>query len=96
MILWLYVVASLLAFVMYGLDKAAARDNRQRVSEQTLQFLALIGGWPGALIAQKVFRHKSRKVKFQRVFWVTVSINCVVFFWLLSQRDQDFVKAIFV
>lgn len=59
----------------YGVDKSAARAGRARVSEQTLLTVGLIGGWPGALIAQRVFRHKTRKRAFRRVFCFTVFLN---------------------
>src|SRR5262249_5284466 len=84
-ILALYLVASAVAFAAYGLDKSAARGGRWRTPESTLHFFALIGGWPGALLAQRVFRHKSRKAEFQSVFWVTVVMNCVGLAWLLTE-----------
>ncbi|MBD7956837.1 DUF1294 domain-containing protein [Microbacterium sp. Sa4CUA7] len=71
----LYSVLSIVAFACYGIDRAAARRNRQRISEQTLVMLGLFGGWPGALIAQQVFRHKTRKRSFRRAFWGSVVIN---------------------
>ncbi len=74
-IVGLYAVLSLIAFAAYGIDKSAARKNRQRISEDTLLALGLIGGWPGALVAQQVFRHKTRKRSFRRMFWVTVVVN---------------------
>ena len=74
-----YVVLSLVLFGMYGLDKAAARKGRWRISEATLHVVALAGGWPGALIAQHVFRHKTQKQPFRTVFWLTVIANCAAF-----------------
>ena len=71
----LYGAASLVAFAAYGIDKAAARRQATRISEQTLLILGLIGGWPGALVAQQVFRHKTRKRTFRRAFWGTVGVN---------------------
>ncbi len=70
------VVASVVAFVLYGLDKAAAQRGARRVPEKTLHLWGLFGGWPGALLAQQLFRHKTRKVSFQVVFWLTVVLNC--------------------
>jgi uncharacterized membrane protein YsdA (DUF1294 family) len=81
----LYLLASLAAFGLYGLDKWAARTDRWRTAESTLHLLALLGGWPGALIAQQAFRHKTRKASFRVVFWATVALNCValaVLLWL--------------
>ncbi|MFE5410693.1 DUF1294 domain-containing protein [Microbacterium sp. NPDC056569] len=71
----LYGAASVVAFAAYGIDKSAARRQAARISEQTLLILGLVGGWPGALVAQQLFRHKTRKRSFRRVFWGTVSVN---------------------
>lgn len=67
---------SAIAFIAYGLDKSAAKRDRWRTPEKTLQFLGLLCGWPGALAGQKFFRHKSKKTSFQIVFWISVIINC--------------------
>ncbi len=74
----LYGAASVIAFGAYGIDKAAARRGADRISERTLLVLGLIGGWPGALVAQQVFRHKTRKRSFRRAFWATVGVNVLV------------------
>ena len=72
-----YIVASVIAFVAYALDKSAAKNDGWRIQESTLHLLGLLCGWPGALLAQKALRHKSRKREFQIVFWATVVLNCV-------------------
>lgn len=76
-----YGVLSGVAFVVYGADKAAAERGTWRTSESTLHLLVLAGGWPGALIAQRWFRHKTRKQPFRTVFWFTVIANCVALAW---------------
>lgn len=63
---------SLLTFFAYCYDKRQAEAGEWRVPEATLQGLALIGGWPGAFLAQRVFRHKTAKLSFQFTFWVIV------------------------
>jgi uncharacterized membrane protein YsdA (DUF1294 family) len=85
-ILILYLTASAAAFLAYRLDKSAAQRRAWRIAESTLHVLALIGGWPGALIAQSVFHHKSRKASFQRAFLATVAVNCaaLLLFWLAA------------
>lgn len=78
--LWLlplYLLASLATFLVYGWDKWAAKRGKRRVPEKNLHLLALIGGWPGALLAQNFLRHKSSKASFRRVFWFTVGLNLV-------------------
>lgn len=76
-----YAVLSALAYIAYGLDKRAARRGEWRTREATLHLLALLGGWPGALIAQRVFRHKTGKAPFQAVYWITVGLNCLGLAW---------------
>jgi uncharacterized membrane protein YsdA (DUF1294 family) len=77
-----YAMASVAAAIAYRLDKSAAERNAWRTSERMLHFMGLIGGWPGALVAQEVFRHKSRKLSFRFVFWMTVALNCGALVWL--------------
>lgn len=83
-ILALYFVASLLTFVMYTVDKRAAKKGTWRTPESTLHFLSLVGGWPGALIAQRKLRHKSTKQPFRSIYWVTVILNCGALAWLYT------------
>jgi uncharacterized membrane protein YsdA (DUF1294 family) len=89
-ILALYLGASIAAIVAYARDKAAAREDRWRTPESTLHLIGLVGGWPGALFAQRVLRHKSSKTEFQRVYWATVVLNCLALAWLLSAKGAAF------
>lgn len=79
-----YPMVSLLSFYQYWKDKNSAQQGRWRTAESTLQITALLGGWPGALLAQQVFRHKTRKLAFQLPFWLIVLVHQVVCFdWLM-------------
>jgi uncharacterized membrane protein YsdA (DUF1294 family) len=80
----IYLIGSLACFAMYAVDKAAAKAGRWRTSENTLLFLGLACGWPGAIVAQKMLRHKSNKHSFKSRFWVTVLLNIGVFVYLVS------------
>lgn len=84
----LYLGASVLAFALYASDKAAAQRNAWRVSEQTLHGVAILGGWPGALLAQQWLRHKSVKAEFRATFWFTVLVNVSAFVVLCSPQGQ--------
>ncbi len=73
----IYAITSVITFIFYWLDKRAAKNNTQRTPEATLQSLSLIGGWPGALLAQRIFRHKTSKKLFRIIFWIQVFLNII-------------------
>ncbi|MEO0795262.1 MAG: DUF1294 domain-containing protein [Verrucomicrobiota bacterium] len=79
-----FVVMSLVTFVAYGIDKRAAKKGSRRIPENTLHLFALFGGWPGALMGQKTFRHKTVKSQFRIVFWMTIAVNLAATTWLLG------------
>ncbi len=82
----LYSTMSLLTFLIYAWDKSAARKGNSRIAEVTLHWLSLLCGWPGAIIAQQLLRHKTVKADFRGLFWITVVMNCIAL--LLIHTDQ--------
>jgi uncharacterized membrane protein YsdA (DUF1294 family) len=74
-----YVIGSIFCLLAYATDKSAATAGRWRVSEGTLHLLGLACGWPGAILAQQLLRHKSSKAEFRAVFWASVGINVFAF-----------------
>ncbi|WP_130177579.1 DUF1294 domain-containing protein [Cryobacterium sp. SO1] len=75
----IYLVASLVCFLVYAADKSAAGAGRWRVSETTLLLWGVVGGWPGGIVAQQTLRHKTQKASFRRAFWGSVVVNLIVF-----------------
>jgi uncharacterized membrane protein YsdA (DUF1294 family)/cold shock CspA family protein len=55
-----YWFLSLITMYLYGTDQAHAVTHQRRIPEGWLHLLELLGGWPGALMAQNDFRHKTR------------------------------------
>lgn len=90
----IYSVASTLTFLRYWFDKWAARQGRWRTPESSLLLLGLAGGWPGAVVAQRVFRHKNRKQSFQLAFWGTVAMNSIALGWLLTDGGSRLVRGL--
>lgn len=84
----LYVAASLICFIAYAYDKRAAKAGQSRTPETTLHLLAVFGGWPGALLAQRFLRHKSSKRGFLLTFRVSAGLNVAGLAWLLSPYGE--------
>ena len=63
-LLYFFLAASVIAFVVFGLDKAFAKAHVRRVPEKVLFFLSLIGGSCGSLLAMMLFRHKTLHKRF--------------------------------
>lgn len=69
-----YAVAiNALCYAAYAFDKKCAREKRWRLSEARLHLLSMLGGWPGAFLAQRRLRHKCSKVSFQFGYWLIVA-----------------------
>ena len=89
-----YVLFSIFTFLVYWFDKAAARRGLWRTKESSLLVLGLVGGWPGAVVAQRVLRHKNRKESFQLAFWATVVMNAFALGWLLTDAGSRFLDEV--
>ena len=89
-----YFLASCVAYVAYFLDKAASLKGDWRTPESTLHFFSVVGGWPGAMLAQRTLRHKTQKQSFQVTYWATVVLNCTALGWLLSPAGMRTVKSV--
>lgn len=72
------VAMSVVAFFAYRTDKRRARDRNWRLSESALHTIELLGGWPGAFLAQRRYRHKTAKVSFQLTFWAIVFVHHMI------------------
>ena len=90
----LYLILSVLTFIFYWMDKYRAQRGGQRTPENTLHLLSLLGGWPGAVFAQQLLRHKTKKQSFRQVFWFTCVANCVILGWLMTEQGAQWFKLI--
>ncbi|MCA0899833.1 MULTISPECIES: DUF1294 domain-containing protein [Microbulbifer] len=88
--LYLIGMLSILTILVYGWDKLAALTGRWRTSENTLHLLSFIGGWPGALLGQALFNHKTSKQPFRQIFWICVLSNLVSIAWTFTGSGEHF------
>jgi uncharacterized membrane protein YsdA (DUF1294 family) len=75
---FIYVIMSIICLMLYRSDKKAAIAGQWRKPEATLHFVEFLGGWPGGFIAQRIYRHKTKKVSYQITFWIIVFIHIAV------------------
>ncbi|WP_339650114.1 DUF1294 domain-containing protein [Halopseudomonas pelagia] len=75
-----YAGVSLVSFFLYWSDKRAAEQSSQRTPEKVLHLSELLGGWPGALVAQQLLRHKTRKASYQQLCWLIIVVHQL--FWV--------------
>ena len=79
-----FVFINIFTFLAYWRDKRAAQKGEWRIPEKDLHWLELLGGWSGALLAQKIFHHKTRKHTYQLVFWLVPMVQLVFIFVVLQ------------
>ncbi len=77
-----FISINLVTFLYYGFDKMIAGSESVRIPELVLHSLALAGGSPAGLLAQKLFRHKTIKTSFQITYWVIVILQIILILWL--------------
>jgi len=88
--LFSYVFLSVLAILLYGLDKQHAITGQWRIPEIYMHIVELMGGWPGVLLAQNDFRHKIRKSRYRRILWGIIAFHGLAWAAFLV---FDFLKA---
>ena len=72
------VFASVVAFILYGVDKRKAQNHQWRVPEKVLLLSALLGGTLGAFFGMLVFHHKIAKKSFMLKFFAVVIIQIIL------------------
>lgn len=82
--LTIYALMSVITFGLFWTDKRRARTGAWRISESMLHGCELLGGWPGALLARSVLRHKSQKPRYAIVLWAIVLAHVVGWAWWLE------------
>jgi uncharacterized membrane protein YsdA (DUF1294 family) len=69
------LLVNLWTMLRFWQDKQRALAGERRIPESDLLGLALIGGSPGALLARKLFRHKTRKQPIATLLLLIVALQ---------------------
>lgn len=85
MVVWYLIGINVLTFLLYGIDKWRAQRDRWRIPEDTLIWLAIVGGSIGALLGMYLFRHKTKHRKFTIGIPVILALQLVLAYFLLPQ-----------
>jgi uncharacterized membrane protein YsdA (DUF1294 family)/cold shock CspA family protein len=86
----IYAAMSLVTIWAYSHDKQAAQAGEKRTSEKKLHVMEAFGGWPGALLAQFFYRHKSQKISYLLVFYLIVAGHGVLWYLALTHQEEYF------
>ena len=66
---------NLFTFLLFGMDKRRAENNQWRISEATLIVCAFLMGGVGSLLGMRVFRHKTKHIKFKVLVPLAIIVN---------------------
>ena len=78
-----FVLLNLWTILRFWQDKQRAVAGDRRIPEADLLTLAAIGGSPGAMLARRLFRHKTRKQPFSTTLWLILAIQAGLMFGFL-------------
>ncbi|MBD9371890.1 DUF1294 domain-containing protein [Rhizobium sp. ARZ01] len=85
MVLAILLLLNLTTFLVFWWDKEAARAGEWRVQERTLLGLALVGGSLGAVLAQRLLRHKTRKEPFRSILRLIIGCQlALTVIWIIA------------
>lgn len=87
-LLGIYILMSGAAFIVFAIDKRAAGRGDRRTPERVLHTLELLGGWPGALLAVYLLRHKSAKLRFRLIQWGIIALHIAAWLAALILRSR--------
>ena len=76
---------NVLTFLLYGIDKWKARRGKWRIPEDTLIWLAIVGGSIGALLGMYLFRHKTQHRKFTLGVPAILVVQVVLMYFFLMR-----------
>ncbi len=79
--LYYLVFINVVGFLLFALDKYKSVKRKYRISENTFFLLSIAGGFLGLIISGQIFRHKTKKIKFNIIYVFSILIWGLVFYY---------------
>ena len=79
-----YIIINLTLFIMMGVDKSKAKAGKWRIMEAALLTTACLGGFLGGFAGMRLFHHKTQKIYFHIIFWLSAIVHILLFVLLLK------------
>ncbi len=90
------IIINTAAYIMYGADKRRAEKNKWRLSEKSLFAVCLLGGTVGGMLGMKVFRHKTKHLKFKiglpALFILQLCLTALLFISAVNIHIENYSK----
>ena len=77
---YILIIWNALVFIIYGIDKRKAINNKYRIKEFTLILLAFLMVAACAITGMEVFHHKTKKTKFKILVPLAMLFYIIVLF----------------
>ena len=78
------LVMSFITFVAFAIDKRRAINGSWRTRESTLHLMELLGGWPGAVVAMMVIRHKTKDARYRTIHHLIIGLHVIIWFFMIN------------
>ena len=77
------VLINLMSFIMFGIDKYKAKKRKWRIPEMSLLMGSALGGALGGFIGMKLFRHKTKHIRFTVLIPLFLVLWTALTVWLI-------------
>lgn len=84
LIFFLYFIAiNIISYFIMSIDKKCAKKGKQRIPENVIFSLSILGGGAGVVVAMNRVRHKRKKRSFTVGMPIITALNVIVFVFLV-------------
>ncbi|GEM_PF-83552 len=78
-----FIAINIISYFIMSIDKKRARKGKQRIPENVIFSLSILGGGAGIVVAMNRVRHKRKKRSFTVGMPIITTLNVIVFVFLI-------------